>query len=155
MSQIRLSTISQSTISRTLSPTCLENDEVPIPIMTVRCTAIKDSRGKESTHSPWLTLGRLYTVLSVRIEANGIITFQILPDNNNGPGIFKNKLFEVTDGNIPTNWKIDECNGVLRMSPTAWKQSGFWEKFFDADPEAQDVFRRELDIIQAPVVEGV
>jgi len=50
---------------------------------------------------------------------------------------------------MPPNWVIKkDRNGAYQISTRAWLQPGFWEKFFDRDPESVAVFKEGERIIR-------
>ena len=63
--------------------------------------------------------------------------------------MFSGELFEIIDDRMPPNWVIKkDRNGAYQISTRAWLQPGFWEKFFDRDPESVAVFKEEERIIR-------
>ncbi len=115
--------------------------------MKVHCIRIENGLGFEVGISPWLTKGHTYDVITMAVDVKGQVTVQILTDQDQMPAIFSMSLFEIVDGNIPANWKIDVCKGAIEFSPYPWKQAGFWERFFDNEEHARSVFHAELKTI--------
>jgi hypothetical protein len=59
-------------------------------------------------------------------------------------------MFMTSDVSIPPNWIVTIGDGgELEMAPARWTRSGFWESFYDGDPEAGSAFAEELAIILA------
>jgi hypothetical protein len=113
--------------------------------MKVRCVRLLDKSGREQTSSAWLTVGRVYVVLSLYVASDGN-SVQIMGDQGPGPGIYRLDQFELVDGSIPAIWvasKMPRGNG-LSLEPAAWAPVGFWDKYFDGDPEARAVFQQVL-----------
>lgn len=113
--------------------------------MKVRCVRILDQSGREKTSSTWLTIGRVYDVLSLQIESRRNMV-RIMDDHGPGPGIYRLEQFDLVDGSIPAIWvarKTHRGDG-LSLEPEAWTPVGFWERYFDGDPEARAVFEQEL-----------
>lgn len=110
---------------------------VPVPV-----------EGMQLDSSPWITVDREYTVVAVAAQVAGRVQVQLLNDTNS-LGWFDADCFLTVDPAIPANWsaRIGE-GGALEMAPSAWLEEGFWERYYDADPDAQESVERELAIIR-------
>jgi hypothetical protein len=103
-----------------------------------------DPKGNPKNDSPWLTLGKSYEVLSVIFDTRGRWLLRLVGDANNGVALFDMKQFEIVSSRIPVTWNaIWSSNGVFELTPLAWSQSGFWTKYYDRDPEAIELFKKE------------
>jgi hypothetical protein len=50
-------------------------------------------------------------------------------------------MFTTVDERIPPNWVVRaRDDGILKLAPAAWLEPGFWERYFDLDPEAIATF---------------
>lgn len=118
--------------------------------MKVKCIRLlNEITGQEEKSSSSITLNKIYDVLWVSIDKKRNITqIQIINDSGEIP-ILKNLIsFKIVDSRIPRNWEVfyDEDN-LLELSPRAWMEDGFWERYFDYDKKAVEIFEREKEII--------
>lgn len=97
-----------------------------------------------------VTLHSEYVVLSIVADPDGSLQFQIMTDDRHTPAWFDSVMFLTTDAGIPPNWTVRVGGGgVLDLAPAKWLIPGFWEAYFDDDPEAVQVFDYESNIIFA------
>ena len=112
--------------------------------MKVRCTKLISTTGKPQEQSSSLTLGRVYHVLAVSLDTNGDWRLRLVSDSEMRPALFRFKQFEVISDKIPSTWIVSwNENGFFQLTPHAWDQPGFWEKYYDRDPEAIQIFEEE------------
>jgi hypothetical protein len=106
--------------------------------------------GKPLTDSAWVKLDTEYPVLSILAAPGERVQLQILTEDGQSAGWFDAAMFMTSDASVPPNWivKIGD-GGELEMAPARWTRSGFWESFYDGDPEARSAFAEELSIILA------
>ncbi len=118
--------------------------------MKIKCTQISDEdTGDVLQNSSWLTVGKTYHVLSVNMDHGSPVKFQVISDDGQTPVYHNANQFEVVSNKIPEGWVIDFVSkSYLRLSPKAWSKPGFWEEYFDGEPEAIDVFNAERNIIE-------
>jgi hypothetical protein len=106
--------------------------------MKVRCLRIASpATGEELDKSSWLTVGREYVVLQIVALPGREVLLRLEGDKPGSPGLWESSLFETVDTGIPASWSahVDE-DGNLSIGPDAWRRQGFWDDFFDDDPEA-------------------
>ena len=119
--------------------------------MKVKCISLLNSDGYEIEYSPWLTLGRVYHVMSIYVDQDGKISYGIITSHPKGEwpqmGRYQSECFDVVSEIIPTNWREWARDGSSGMSPAAWQVPGFYEAFYDHDPATYPVFERERDTI--------
>ena len=117
--------------------------------MKVRCTYLVDFAGQPQEKSPWLTVGKIYDVLSIFVEAEGRRLFRLVGDGSSGVAIFRWECFEVVSFEIPPTWIIAiGGTGWIDIAPEAWTKPGFWDRYyFDKDPQAIAVFEEERERI--------
>lgn len=118
--------------------------------MRVKCKNIYNERTKKfEDKNSWLTIGKEYTVLEVRVYSQDKILYRMVGDNaNKMPALYAVSQFDVIDGRVPTNWKIKQPkDDILVMGPEIWQEPGFWDNCYDADPKALEIYRREAKII--------
>jgi hypothetical protein len=119
--------------------------------MKVRCIRLLDADGREVEFSSWLTLGRVYHVMSIFIDENGRRWYGIISSHPHGEwpqmGRHQAECFEVVSEVVPSNWREWRKGNVSGISPAAWQAPGFYEAFYDHDPAAYPIYERERDII--------
>lgn len=120
--------------------------------MKVKCIRLLDAFGREVGSSPWLTLGRIYHVMSVEIDADGKRRYGIVTSEVAGEwpsmGAHQAECFELLSTTVPSNWRSKiSANGTVSIAPGAWQESGFFEAFYDRDLAAYPIFERERDLI--------
>jgi len=116
--------------------------------MKIKCLKILDpNTGKELESSSSLTVGKEYVVLSIHVEDRDNTKFQILRDDHT-PSFHNANQFEVISSKIPNTWQIDFIpKSYLSLGPKAWSRPGFWDDYFDGDPEAEAIFDREKEVM--------
>jgi hypothetical protein len=98
--------------------------------------------GRPEGQSCWLTIGKIYDVLEVTFDGEWLL--RLIGDAPNGVALFQLKMFEVVDPHIPPNWiAIWGNNGLFFLSPRPWTHTGFWERYYDRDPNAVQIFEEE------------
>jgi len=119
--------------------------------MKVRCTELIDSRGARHQRSGWLTLGKIYHVLEVVHDVHGKWLFRLVGDDVNGVALFRSVQFEIVSARVADVWIVKwNDSGGFKLTTQAWSQPGFWERFYDRDPEAEKIFEEDkTKIIQA------
>ncbi len=119
--------------------------------MKVKCIRLLDSDGNDVEDSPWLALGKTYHVMSTYVDAEGRRRFGIVSRHPDGewPQMINasEKCFEVVSSIIPSNWLKWERAVASGMAPAAWQVPGFFEAFYDHEPETYPIFERERDVI--------
>jgi hypothetical protein len=112
--------------------------------MKVRCIKLVDSRGNMLEKSPWLTLGKVYDVLTVTFGTQQKWLLRLVGDGLNGVALFPLDQFEIVSQKIPAPWVVTwNSKGTFEMTAEAWSQPEFWERFYDGDPDARQTFERE------------
>ncbi|MCA8505622.1 hypothetical protein LGN13_28410, partial [Burkholderia multivorans] len=103
-------------------------EPVPKKAMKVKCVRLLDAFGREVASSPWLTLGRIYHVVTVEIDATGKRRYGLVTSEKAGEwpsmGEHQAECFELVSATVPSNWrsKID-ANGTISIAPGAWSLS--------------------------------
>jgi hypothetical protein len=112
--------------------------------MKVRCIKLIDSRGNPQESSPRLTLGKVYHVLEVVQDTHSRWLLRVAGDGTNGVAVFQLEQFEIVSPKVPDAWIVVwDAKGGFALTTEAWSQSGYWERFYDRDPEARKVFEEE------------
>ncbi len=118
--------------------------------MKVKCVIVYNSDSTEEDYSNyWLSIGKEYVVLAIEIYPGKDILYRLVGNNENKrPALYDASQFEVVSDKIPSNWTIHQLKcGLLDLSPKAWLTEGFWENFYDLEPEALETYKREARII--------
>ncbi len=119
--------------------------------MKVKCTKLHTEMKIINIDSDsWLTLGKEYIVLNISISSTQGTLYRLIGDNEDKmPALYKASQFEIVSGKIPSNWEIfqRERSDELEMIPRPWKSLGFWVKCYDLDPNALEIYKREVEII--------
>lgn len=116
--------------------------------MKVRCVRIVNPTTRAiEEYSPWVRIGGEYLVLEISAAPNGHVSLRIHLEEG-APGLWDSTMFETTDVAIPSNWvaKVSRQGGV-DLGPERWLEPGFWERYFDREPEAVAVFDDETSVI--------
>lgn len=112
--------------------------------MKARCTSILNAHGHPATTSAWLTVGQVYDVLSVALDAHCRWWFRLMTDETDDVGLFRREQFEVVNSSLPETWAISwSADGTFELSPSEWLAAGFWERYFNGDLTARSIFDRE------------
>jgi hypothetical protein len=111
--------------------------------MRVECSRILNAiTGEPEERSPWLTIGRTYTVLEVSCPAGREPLLRLMADDGGTPSLHAAIQFKVVSEDLPPSWGAHiRADGSILLSPREWGP-GFWERFFDGDPETVESFRR-------------
>lgn len=111
--------------------------------MKVKCVKIiNPATGCDlGSRSPWLTVGDVYTVLALTMEA-GIITRVLLESNENAePKDFYFNQFEVIDDSAPKSWVARTGGTDIEFhGPEILLEDDFWERFDDGDERARNAY---------------
>jgi hypothetical protein len=112
--------------------------------MKVKCVRLVDAKGAPVGVSPWLTLGKVYAVLSLSFSREQGMQLRLIGDEGNGVAIFKMEEFEIVNGTIPPTWiTFPGPKDTIQFAPEPWTERGFWERYYDKDPAAVRIFDGE------------
>jgi hypothetical protein len=110
--------------------------------MKVRCIKLLDSRSRPVERSAWAKVGSIYHVLGIWLEPAQ--TRLRLVGEEPTPALYELEMFEVASAKIPPTWVVTSPKpGCLSLEPESWNRAGFWERFFDGEPEAVAAFKEE------------
>ena len=118
--------------------------------MKVKCINIYNKFLKEFvTTSNSLTIGKDYLVIAMYINPKENVYYRLLDnDPDRRSALFDASQFNVASNVIPSNWRVTEHEtGTITFSPLAWKVPGFWQEFYEYNPEAIKIYEKELKII--------
>lgn len=96
---------------------------------------------KHNQHEGWLVKNKLYIVLGISFNQNDSYPqITIKTEDSDTPAIFSLVDFDIIDAKIDTNWVfIIHTNTNYSIRPIEFS-GDFWDKFHDADPNAEKVF---------------
>lgn len=119
--------------------------------MKVECVRLLDSAGREIESSSWLTLGRVYHVMSIYTDKDGTRSYGVINRHPDGEwpqlGSHQAECFKVVSEVVPSNWCEWTRENATGVAPAAWLAPGFFEAFYDHDPATYLIFERERNII--------
>ena len=116
--------------------------------MKVLCTRVPvPVDGMVLDSSPWVTVGREYIVLEILAVFRGRVSLRLVTDDARSLGLFSADCFVTVDSAIPSNWvaRVRE-GGLLELAPDAWLVDGFWDRYYDQDPNARASVDYEIAI---------
>jgi hypothetical protein len=110
--------------------------------MRVRCAKlINEQTGQQIEKSPWLSIGKVYLVLEVSVSERKHVKFRLMSDDNDTPALHEFSQFEPVSDAIPKCWvTLFEPGRYLCLTPSAFAQPGFWERYFDGEEAARQTF---------------
>ncbi len=118
--------------------------------MKVRRVNVVDALGRPTLASAWLTVGTVYHVLSVVFDTHSLWWLRLVSDETSDVGVFGLEQFEIVSARVPATWIVSwSSGGAFELSPAAWLAQGFWERYFEHDDVARDIFERERNMIIA------
>ena len=89
---------------------------------------------------PALTPGRDYAVVGIEADAFRVI------DDQGEPVLYDAVLFEVVDASVPPHWMDTRgADGERYAYPAALHRPGFFEDYFDGQPQAVAVFWQTIN----------
>jgi hypothetical protein len=116
--------------------------------MKVKCIQLLDEQNISLDKSGWLTIGRIYHVLSIIVEKDRPVSFQLIGDDEITPAYHNANLFEVISDIIPSSWAVASIpNKYFELAPRAWLRPGFLEDYFNGVEDAISLFELEKEKI--------
>lgn len=89
----------------------------------------------------WLPMDMELSVLAVMSDSASGTKYLLWSEQQNSPALFPANEFEIVDGSLPEAWRLSlDLNGYAYLAPFGWHASGFWERYYDGEPEAVRVF---------------
>ena len=114
--------------------------------MKVKCIELRDAYGDRVARSTWAKIGGIYHILSIEID-RGQTKLRLVGEEPT-PALFEVEMFELVSSVIPPTWVISSpAPGCLSLEPASWARVGFWEEYFDGEPEAVATFEQERERI--------
>jgi len=92
----------------------------------------------------WLKSGQIVTVLGVRSNSRGS-DYHIWSDLQKSAVLFSVSEFEIIDPTLSKRWVAEiDLNGFIDLTPSAWMEKGFWDRYNDGESNADRVFMEEM-----------
>ena len=87
--------------------------------MKVQCEKIVDDEtGEVTDRDSWLTVGKVYDVLSVFINENSVTEYRLIADDGYTPALFKANQFKIVCSALPSNWVANSgLNSYFELTP--------------------------------------
>jgi hypothetical protein len=112
--------------------------------MKVRCFRIFNGFGKPVPQSPWLTIGKVYPVLSSEFGIENGTRLRLIGAGQTGVAIFRWDEFELVSSLIPPTWIIvPGLKSTVDLAPEPWTRPGFRVRYYDGELDAVDIFKKE------------
>ena len=107
-----------------------------------------DIKGSASSVVGWLDGGETMPVLAVSAEPVQGVKFLLWSSLQESVALFPGADFDVVDKCLSQRWVFSlDSNGFLYLAPNAWQVDGFWERYHDGEPVAEQVFMEEMALI--------
>jgi hypothetical protein len=97
----------------------------------------------EMDSGPWAVVGATCPVLEIIIKSGGVSWLRVL-STSGLPQLLPAAMFRLEGQTIPSGWMIRMFDGDVRIAPPTWLEDGFWEDYFNAEPEAVAKYDDEL-----------
>lgn len=112
--------------------------------MRVRCVKIfSPSDGRQVEYHPSVRIGEVYDVVSILCTAGKDPLLQIF--NKDSPSLWPSRMFTVVSSKPKANWQIGINDiGTVEFGPAKFQEPGYWELFFEEDPDALRIFEEEF-----------
>ena len=79
-----------------------------------------------------------------------ISAFRLIGDGKGGVALFPAESFEVVSPAVARTWNTSwSSNGFFQLTPERWTRAGFWERFYDQEPDAVRIFEEEREVIES------
>ncbi|WP_217161599.1 hypothetical protein [Streptomyces sp. AC512_CC834] len=91
-----------------------------------------------------LKVDREYVVLEVFAPIERSPEFRIEFIEGEGSALFDSRAFTVTSSLLPPSWRyVQFATGSFSLRPEPWGRPGFWDAYYDGDPQAREIFEVE------------
>ncbi|MCX4796466.1 MULTISPECIES: hypothetical protein [unclassified Streptomyces] len=93
-----------------------------------------------------LTNGHEYAVLEISAPFKRATSFRVefIEGGLRQSALFDTRAFTVISHSLPPTWRYFQLeSGSFSLCPESWNKSGFWEAYYDGDPQAIAVYEHE------------
>ncbi|MFF4525025.1 hypothetical protein [Streptomyces bluensis] len=88
--------------------------------------------------------GREYPVLEVFAPYGKSALFRLEFIEGEDPALFDSRAFIVTSSVMPPSWRYFQFDsGSFALRPKSWSRTGFWEAYYEHEPEALAIYEVE------------
>lgn len=96
----------------------------------------------------WLEPNESLTVLAISAVATEGAKYLIWSRKQNSAALFSGFDFEIVDASLSPRWVAGlDANGFIYLAPRDWQTIGFWERYYDGEAGAAQIFEREMKAI--------
>jgi hypothetical protein len=96
----------------------------------------------------WLDERECVPVLALSIALHEGAKFLLWSSKQQAVALFLQADFDVVDGSLSPRWTLKlGRDGFVQMAPQAWQADGFWERYYDCDASAEQIFEHEMALI--------
>lgn len=118
--------------------------------MKVSCIKLLNYRGATQTTSSWLTLGKIYIVLTIERDNDASWMVRLIGDGKSGVALFPLDSFDVVSAAVSSTWIASWSDtGLFQLAPERWTRAGFWERYYDLEPDAVRIFEEERNLVES------
>ena len=105
----------------------------------------------------WRAEGTAFAVQELSVSLHEGVTLRVeTPDDARVPVLVPGSSFEVVDGSRPASWVVsDLADQSFDLGPPEWQEVGFWERFFDREPEALAIYEEFRTVLPGAVEPAV
>ncbi len=91
------------------------------------------------------------------LQARGLVHSELIErftlgyaNRKSGVALFPKESFEVVSPTVASTWIASwSSKDFFQLAPERWAQAGFWERFYDQEPDAIHIFEEERKAIEA------
>jgi hypothetical protein len=96
------------------------------------------------------TLGKTYLVFGILFQSESHQTMvSVRRDSDETPVLLELSYCSIVDSSVPADWYFSELsNGFYTLQPKEF-EGDFWDRFHDADPEAEKIFEQVVKKLEA------
>ena len=92
----------------------------------------------------WLKEEKIYEVLTIEQYCSDSAGYRIESEDSSQPVVFETSYFDIVETSIPGSWIVLGVAGAtIELGPPCFGQKDFWERFFDREPEALEMYESE------------
>jgi hypothetical protein len=107
-------------------------------------SAVSDPRILQGTSA--LREGAEYVVLEVIAPPGRAVKFRVEFSEGQWEqsALFDSRAFRVISHEIPPNWQFFQGEfGEFTLRPEPWNRTGFWESYYDHEPQSLEIYEIE------------
>ncbi|WP_278387800.1 hypothetical protein [Pseudomonas oryzihabitans] len=110
---------------------------------------VKLKRGADSKDLIWLDSDDVLMVLGVEDKITTGVNFLLWSCKQESCILMPASKFDIVDDSLSGRWVISlGFSGRIGLFPKAWLADEFWDKFYNDNPEAVEIFWREFEAMK-------